>query len=417
MATLASNKIPARAWLILLLSGLAAMLFYVDRQTLSVLKTTMKAQFVWTDADYGQLVALYMVPYTLCYLITGRLIDRWGTKIMMPVFIGGMSLATVGTGLADNFWGFGASRFILGMAEAGIIPAVIVAIVKWFPADMRGTATTLNKPLTVAGHVIVVPLATWLTVTHGWRSAFIIPGLFGLACAAAWWLIDRGPVATRVEPTVPDRLPTYREVLAKKEIRALLLARIVSDPLWFFLVFWQPGYLQEELGLSLTEFGQVGWIPPAVAMLGLMAFGITSDAMIRRGETAVRSRVRVLIYASLLAPAVVALGHTSSTPLALALLSLVHLMTASWLSLSGLLMSDLVPPRMVGTTVAVMSALGATTATLFNLAAGPLVAAIGYGNILLAAALLHPLAATILWRAYGRGPKVTTAPTIAPEIP
>lgn len=216
------RSISTRAWLILVLTGLAAMLFYVDRQTLSVLKSVMKGQFVWSDADYGGLVAVYMVPYTLCYLLTGRLIDRWGTRVMMPVFLAGMSFATVASGFAETLWGFGSTRFVLGVAEAGIIPAVMVAIVRWFPPEKRGTATTLNKPLTVAGHILVVPVAAWLTAAHGWRSAFIVPGLLGLACAAAWWFVDRNPPVWTETPARRD-LPSYREVLAKKEIRGVLL--------------------------------------------------------------------------------------------------------------------------------------------------------------------------------------------------
>ena len=112
----------------------------------------------------------------------------------------------------------------------------------------------------------------------------------------------------------------------------------------------------------------------------------------------------MLVGASALAPAVLALTHTTSLPVALLWLSLVQMMATAWISLSNLLMSDLVPPRMVGTTVAVMSALGATTATVFNWSAGPLIAKFGYGNIFLLVALLNPLAAFILWRAYLRAP-------------
>lgn len=398
-----------RAWTIVLLAGLGGMLFYVDRQSLSVLKTTLHLEWEWTDADYGRLVAAFMVPYTLCYLVVGRWIDRWGTQVVMPVCLALMSVATLGSGLARNGWELGLSRALLGVAAAGIMPSVLVAIVRWFPPGLRGTATTLNKPLLVAGQILVVPFAAWVALELGWRWAFLLPGGLGLVCALAWWCTDRGaPHAPAAGP-----LPDYRAVLARPEIRGILLARVLSDPMWFFLVFWQPALLQEKLGLSLAEFGQVGWIPAAASLLGIMFLGMFSDRLVRRGVRPAVARARVLVAASAIAPAIWLLAGVDSAPLAIALLSVIQVMTASWLSLSGLLMSDLVPAREVGTTVAVMSAIGAASGALFNVAAGLLVSALGYPVLLLLGGLLHPLAAFILWRAYLRAPATDRA--VVPE--
>lgn len=383
------------------------MLFYVDRQTLSVLKTTLQATWGLSDIDYSWLVAAFMAPYTLCYLVSGRLVDRWGTRIMMPVFLLGMSAATVASGLAGGFWSFGASRVALGLAEAGIIPAVMVAIVAWFPPDMRGVATTINKPLTVAGRILVVPFAAGVAAWQGWRWAFIIPGLLGAACAVAWWFTDR-PAPVKTPRTAAPPLPRYRDVLARKEIRGVLLARLISDPLWFFLMFWQPGFLQEQLGLSLADLGRLGWIPAAAGLPFIMALGYWSDHGVRQGAAPAHSRARVMIAVTVIAPAALLLTQTTSVALALALLSLLQIMTAVWLSFSGLLMSDLVPRSMVGTTVALMSALGALAGAAFNLAAGPLVHAFGYNQLFCLGALLHPLAAVVLWRSYLR-------PAVAPR--
>ena len=398
-----NTPILARAWFILLLTGVAGMLFYVDRQTLSVLKSSLKAAEGWTDTQYSWLVTAFMVPYTLCLFVTGYLIDRWGTRLMMPLFLGAMSLATVFTGLADNLVAFGASRFLLGAAEAGIVPAVLVAIVTWFPYDRRGMANTFNKPLTVAGQVLVAPLAAWITLEVGWRWAFALPGLIGLAAALLWFWLDRAPPYPTGESS-PSRPVSYREVLRSPVIRGVLLARLVSDPLWFFLIFWQPGFLQEELGMSLEKFGQVGWIPAAAAVGFIMLTGVLSDWLIVQGWTPVASRIRILTLSAALSPAVLALLWVHGHGPALALLAVVQIMTATWLSMTGLLMSDLVPRRMVGTSVAVISAVGAAAGGLVNLAAGPLIEAVGYSTLLVLGCLLHPLAAVILWWHYGRKP-------------
>jgi ACS family hexuronate transporter-like MFS transporter len=391
-----ATPIVPRAWLVLLLAGFAGMLFYVDRQTLSVLKTTLQQEWSWTDADYGAMVGAFMIPYTLFYLVTGRWIDRWGTRRMMPLFLGTMSLATLGSGISSSSLQLGFWRAVLGAAEAGIIPSVMVAIIQWFPPDRRGTAATINKPLTVAGQILVVPLAAWIALHLGWRWAFLLPGILGFGCAVAWWWADRGAPL----PMPPGEVPQYHSVLARREIRGVLIARLVSDPLWFFLIFWQPALLQEQLSLSLGELGRVGWIPTTLALGGIMALGFASDRLVLRGFAPARARLSVLLGSTIAAPAVFILPHVHSLPLALGLLAVIQIMTASWMSLSGLLIGDLMPARMVGTAVALMSAIGAATGALFNLAAGSLVSAFGYPFLLTACAFLHPLAAAILWLSY-----------------
>lgn len=397
------RPIPPRAWALLLLAGVAGMLFYIDRQTLSVLKTTLKTEQGWSDTQYSWLVTAFMVPYTLCYLVTGQMIDRWGTRRMMPLFLGTMSLATLLCGLTGNLWTLGACRFVLGAAEAGIVPAVLVAIVTWFPYDRRGMANTFNKPLTVAGQVLVAPLAVWITLEFGWRWAFVLPGLLGIGAAKLWWLLDRNP--PHYEDPQPAGAPvSFREVLRTRAIWGVMAARVISDPLWFFLIFWQPSFLQENLGMSLDKFGRIGWIPAAASVGFIMVLGVVSDWLIGRGWTPAASRVRILILTAALAPAVLALQWVDHQGLALTLLTIVQIMTATWLSMTGLLISDLVPRRMVGTAVAVMSAFGAATGAIFNLGVGPLIETIGYSTLLVVCSLLHPAAAGILWWSYARKP-------------
>ena len=379
------------------------MLFYVDRQTLTVLKTTLKTELNWTDTQYSWLVTAFMVPYTLCYLVTGQMIDRWGTRLMMP-------LATLLTGLADNLWSIGACRFILGAAEAGIVPAVLVTIITWFPSDRRGMANTLNKPLTVAGQVLVTPIAAWIALELGWRWAFLLPGLLGIITAKLWWMLDRQPphYGNESTPAAPTTAPAFREVIRNKSIRGLLIARLISDPLWFFLIFWQPGLLQEKFEMSLGTFGRIGWIPAAGSVVFLMLFGIGSDWLIVRGWTPLASRLRILMLTACLSPLVLAVNWVESAGLALALLTGVQIMTATWLNMTGLLMSDLVPRRMVGTAFAVMCALGAASGALFNQIAGPLIELVGYSALLAIGSLLHPVAAGILWWNYRRSPQAST---------
>lgn len=204
------------------------MLFYIDRQTLSVLKTTLKIEQGWTDTQYSWLVTAFMVPYTLSYLVTGQMIDRWGTRRMMPLFLGVMSIATLLCGMSTNLWTLGICRFVLGAAEAGIVPAVLVSIVTWFPYDRRGMANTFNKPLTVAGQVFVAPLAVWISLELNWRWAFILPGLVGMSAALIWWLLDRHPPLHQALPPVRPAV-SFREVLGNRAIWGVLAASLYDE--------------------------------------------------------------------------------------------------------------------------------------------------------------------------------------------
>ena len=206
-----SESVPPRAWLILLLSGLVGMLFYVDRQTLSVLKTTLKSAMGWSDVDYGWLVTAFMSCYTVAYLFAGRWIDRWGTRRMMPIFVGLMSLSTLFCGFSPHLGEMAAFRALLGVAEAGIGPAIMVAIYTWFPPTRRGTASSIKEPINIAGQILATPLAVGFTQIWGWRSAFFAPGVAGLVIAVLWWrteidaTLPAAPFQPIPDPGVPPR--------------------------------------------------------------------------------------------------------------------------------------------------------------------------------------------------------------------
>ncbi len=390
-----------RAWAVLVLCGLAGALFYMDRQVLAVLKTTLRTERGWTDTDYGWLVTVFMACYTVCYLFTGRWIDRWGTRRVMPVFVGLMSVATILSGVARNLGEMATFRALLGLAEAGVMPAIMVAVFSWFPPNRRGTASTVKEPLYVLGQVIATPAAVFLTQLWSWHAAFLAPGVFGLCVASAWWWMDKKPASAVAEPVLPP--VRYRDALRRRELWGVVAARLVSDPVWFFFIYWEPGFLQERVGLSLGELGRVGWIPTAVATTALILLGTFSDwIVVKLAWTPARSRRVILQSLACLAPTILALRFVENHTLAIALLCLVRIMMVVWLNFSNLFIADLVPKNLIGTAVALMSAFGAATALLCSAFVGPVVSTFGYGAIFSVAACLHPIAALILWFSYGR---------------
>ncbi|HEY0969276.1 MAG TPA: MFS transporter [Opitutaceae bacterium] len=408
------RHIPMRAWVLLGLVAMAAVLFMVDRQVLSLLKTTLRDELGLTDVQYGWLITAFMVPYTVMYLFTGGWIDRWGTRATSLVFIGAMSLATVLTGMARNFTDLFLCRVLLGAAEAGIIPASILFVVLWFPKERRATAVAIKSPIAVFGTVSAPPLVAWITLEFGWRTAFVIPGVVGLIVAAGWWMLDRNPPDygdPKPAPAEPGakRLNAFGLLLRNRRIWPLLAVRVISDPLWFFLLYWHAPFLQEQLGFSLAQIGKFVWILPLCGALGNLLTGLASDKLVARGLSLQRARTLPLVGATVLAPLAALLPFIHTAGVAITLLALLYILCNAWIFLSNVFVADLVPRENVATAVGLLSAMGGVTSALFNLGAGWMVTHAGYAPLFWIGALLHPIAAVVLWRAYGRNNPETTS--------
>ena len=245
-----------RSWVFLLLLGATGFLFRFDRQVFSILKATMSLDLGLSNTDYSLLVAAYMLPFTIGFLFSGRIVDRWGTQHTLWLFVIGMSLSTVALGLTRNFAGLLAARITLGTTAAGVMPAVLVAVTQWFPVERRTTAFTIQSALHNCGAILAPPLVAGISLFAGWPAAFIVPGLTGLGLALALRVADadapfRHPAADQAAPPAP-----WRELLQSRPLRRLILARMCSDPFWFFLFYWQSAYLQERVGLTLADLGR-----------------------------------------------------------------------------------------------------------------------------------------------------------------
>lgn len=394
--------VPLRAWTLLGLVAIAAVLFMMDRQVLSLLKTTLRDEIGLTDVQYGWLITGFMVPYTVMYLFTGGWIDRWGTRVMSLVFIGTMSAATLLNGMARNFEEIFLCRVLLGAAEAGIIPASILFVYTWFPPDRRATAAGIKSPIALIGTISTPLLVALITENFGWRVAFVIPGVAGLFVAAGWWLLDKNPPRYEEPKRVAAPRVSAFGLLRQRKIWPLLAARILSDPFWFFLLYWHAPFLREKLGVSLGELGRWVWILPLGGALANFAAGVFSDRLFVRGMPLHKARVLPLLLAAGIAPLAWAIPSAASLKVAVLLLAALYVMCYAWTLLTNLFIADLVERENVATGVAVLSAMGGATSAVFNLTAGWLVTHAGYTPLFIAGSLLHPLAAVVLWRAYYR---------------
>lgn len=423
--------VPLFSWWILTLMTFDYALAMIDRNVVSILKTTLKDVYQIGDAQYGLLVTAFMVPYALFYVVCGLLADRIGSRKAFTLFITIWSLATIGAGLATSFSQLVFWRFVLGMAEAGLLPATMIALVAWFPRDRIALAYAVKTPLQSLGPILSPPLIAWLAISYGWRMAFVVPGVAGLLCAVLWWYSDRnspdfsakamaeekkakmaeiggGITATAETPARKPVLESLREVLSNRLMLTIMLARLISDPVWFYFQYWQAGYLQEELGLSLADIGRLLWIPPAVCAVLTFATATWSDRLIARKRSPAYARLVVLGSTTVLAPLMLILPFTNSVWLVLAILTTTYFMCFTWLYLTNILTSDLFPKGSTGVAIGLIGTIGTIGAAVFNWGVGYAIEAFGYGPIFIACALLHPIALALLWVRLGKSARETT---------
>ena len=290
-----SPRTPRIAWWILFVLGCAFALFAGDRAILGVLKTTLSSELGLSNSGYSLIVTAFMVPYVIMYLFVGGWIDRVGVKVMLAACVALMSVATVIAGTAHALPQLVVARFVLGVAEAGIVPAVTVAIFTWFASERRALAYSLANTVQQSAYILCPPFVAAITLHFGWRWSFLIPGLSGFAVAAMWWhanmIAGAPPPSDAVATKAPVSSSKFVALLQIPSVRMLILARVISDPFWFFFQYWQTAFLQERVGFTLERVGQLTWIPPLVYVfvaLGLSAF---SDRLIARGWTAPKARL------------------------------------------------------------------------------------------------------------------------------
>ncbi len=392
-----------RRWFIIAVIFLAIVFNYVDRQIVSVLKPTLKAEFELNDEGYAFIVNLFTICYAVMYPVTGWMVDKWGAKLVMFWGIITWSIACIGGGLARTFGQFGFFRGLLGAAEPTNFPAQLKVITVWFPGKLRATANSLCVAGSSIGAILAPPVIAWLALTYSWQTAFIVMGAIGLVIAVLWRLIYRDPPphilkeATETAVVKDTEYFSWSQLWRTRSLWGVLLIRFVSDPVWYFCLFWLPGYLQEESGLSLAQVGMFGWIPFLFADLGAIGTSAWSDKLVRKGYTPLRARKVMLTSVAFLAPLCVLTPYLNSAWLTLLVFSVVAIACLSWLFTISVVVAEAFPVKNVASVLGIAGGFGALGAVLFNYFVGQFIGTLGAEKIFIAMAFLHPIAVMILW--------------------
>jgi len=391
---------PWRRWSIAAMLFLAAVLNYVDRTVLSILAPTIQSDLGIDDAGYAWINNAFLVAYTLSYILSGRVLDRVGGTLSMAGFLGFWSLANALTGFVGSSSQLGATRFMLGLGEAGGWTASPKIVGRWFSAAERGFVVGLYTAGGTVGATIAPLLALWLTNAYGWRWAFIATGAAGVAWLVPWILLaprDR-PAADAVEASV-----SWREVLSQRVVWLLLVARLLTDGVWYFIQQWFPKYLAAERGYAQQELS-IMWMIYLAADVGLIGGGLLSGWLVARGRQPAAARLSMMGVAAVLVPLAALIPSVGSREATISVAMVAAFGHAIWLTNLTSLAIDAIPPRLLATSFGLIAGGSGLGGIAMNMLVAATVQRQSYAPCFLAAAALHPLAIALLATGLGRGP-------------
>lgn len=392
-----------RRWLIIAVIFIAIVFNYVDRQIVSILKPVLKAEFSLDDSGYAVILNIFTICYAVMYPVTGWMVDRFGARLVMFFGIITWSLACIGGGISRTIGQFGFFRGLLGAAEPTNFPAQLKVVTVWFPGKLRATANSLCVAGSSIGAIIAPPVIAWIAISYSWQTAFIAMGAIGLLIALLWRLVYRDPPAdilkeaTGSAPVAEEVAFKWKDLWKTKSLWGILLIRFVSDPVWYFCLFWLPGYLQEQSGLTLAQVGMFGWIPFLFADLGAIGTSAWSDKLVRKGYAPLRARKIMLTTVACVSPLCALTPYLSSAWSTLLVFSIVAIACLSWLFTISVVVAEAFPVKNVASVLGIAGGFGALGAVLFNYFVGQFMGTLGADKIFMAMAFLHPIAILILW--------------------
>jgi len=354
---------------------------YVDRQVLGLLAPTLQHSIGWTEAQYGYIVGAFQLAYAIGLVLAGRMVDRLGCRIGFALIMGFWSLASMGHALAASALGFGIARFFLGLGEAGSFPAAIKTTAEWFPQRERSLATGIFNSGVNIGTIFALAFVPWITLKFGWRAAFLSTGVIG-AIWIIWWLTkyhdpkDHPRVSpaellhiqeNSAEPAV--QIP-WKKLLAYKQTWAYATAKFLTDPIWYFYLYWLPKFFDERYHLGLGHIGLPLIIVYNFSAIGSIGGGWLSTAFNKSGIPIVRARFSAMLVCACLILPIFFASRVSSLWAAVAILSLATAAHQGWSANLFTTASDMFPKSAVASVVGIGGMAGSAGAVLFSLSTG-----------------------------------------------
>ncbi len=386
-----------------------ALINYFDRQSLSVVAPRFQAELHMSDEGYGHIVSLFLFASAIAYAIAGFISDAIGTRRSMALFVGWWSLAEAATAFATTTLHLGIARFCLGLGEPGLWVAAPKAVGEYFERPRRGIAIGIYTMGATVGAVVAIPAIAAITSHLPWRSIFLIDGGAGLLWLPFWfWCFRKDtPRPIDAEAALAERGISRKEnesglraVFARSSTWKLMVARGLTDPVWYFYLFWFPKYLLGERGLSLSQVAHLGWAVYLAAGIGTLAGGLFSGGLIRRGVRVGVSYRYTMLAAACLMPLSPLCALVSSSTLAIGIASIVAFAHMTWLVTLTATVVELYPPSLIGKAAGLIAAGSGFGGMISSEVIAWFVTHGGYRPVFFLMAVLHPIAIVLLWRTF-----------------
>ena len=378
-------------WTVCALIFFATTINYLDRQVIGILKPMLESDLNIGEAEYGYIVTAFQLFYAFGMVIAGRLIDKFGTRIGYGISVFMWSLAAMGHSFANGGFGFGFWRALLGISESGNFPAAIKTVAEWFPKRERALATGIFNSGANIG-AVVAPLAVpAMAINWGWQSAFLITGAIGFIWIILWFWFYEIPEKQRklseselnyIRSDVEESQNTEKPVpwinlLKYRQTWTYFIGKGMTDPIWWFYLFWIPGWLSEVrgAGLDIKTFGLPLVVIYSSTTVGSIMGGWISSFMINRGLSPFNARkYTMLIFALLVIPVFFAQSDGVSTWTAVALISLAASSHQAWSANMYTTVSDAFPKKAVSSVIGFGGSAGALGGAFVSVFAGTILA-------------------------------------------
>lgn len=384
-----TEKMTNYRWTVCALIFFATTINYLDRAVISLLKTELEVVFSWTELDYANIVIAFQLSYAIGMVGVGRLIDRLGSKWGYAFSIFTWSVAAVGHALAKSTAGFMVARSALGVTEAGNFPAAIKTVAEWFPKKERAFATGIFNSGTNVGAILAPLTVPFIAAIWGWQWAFILTGLIGFIWLVFWFLMYEVPAkkariskaefdyihsdpdeqANNSDDTAPVR---WSKLLTYRQTWAFVVGKFLTDPVWWFYLFWLPAFLTAEYGLESVDIALPVALVYTMSTVGSVAGGYLPLYFIKKGWPVFRSRKTSMLIYALFAIPVVTAQYAGSFNMWYAVL-VIGLATSAhqaWSANIFTTVSDMFPKKTIGSVIGIGGMAGGIGGILIARAAG-----------------------------------------------
>ncbi|HEX2205082.1 MAG TPA: MFS transporter [Longimicrobium sp.] len=396
-------------WTICALLFAATTINYIDRQVLGILAPTLQGEIGWSEADYGDIVSWFSFAYALGFLGMGRLLDRIGVRKGFSFAVVAWSLAAMGHAFARTAGGFALARGALGLGESGNFPGAIKATAEWFPRKERAFATGIFNAGSNVGAIVAPLMVPWITLQWGWKWAFIVTGALGFVWLVFWLALYRTPEThprvspaelayIRSDPVERTEHVPWLSLLKHRQTWAFFVGKFLTDPIWWFYLYWLPKFLDANWGVQLAGLAAPLVAIYLVADVGSVGGGWLSSALIKRGWTVNAGRKTAMLIAALLIVPTMFAPHASSLWVAVAIVSVAAAAHQWWSCNLFTTASDMFPRRAVASVVGIGGFAGAMGGVLFQRATGRILEATGnnYSLIFMVCGLAYVTALAIM---------------------